>query len=71
MSKEWLNALKIAIVGEDLKAISSLIDTPQIDKLDVLEAASLIKEAIRLYESKQNELNMEFEKLKAVRKYQL
>lgn len=69
--KTWLTELKLCIVNEDIKKLETLLGTmPQTQDLNLLEEAkSLLYEGVKICQTKQDEIEQEMSKLKAVKKY--
>jgi len=69
--QNWLNSFKVALINEDTNLINMLMDSicefTQIE--DMLQAQSLIKESIHLYERKQNIIAQKLNNLKKNRKF--
>lgn len=71
MSKQWINALKLSIIEENIEALGVQINNfpKQFLKEDLEEITALIQEAITLMEKKKFELSQDMERLRQIRTY--
>ena len=69
----WSDDLKIALVSGDLDKFETLVANPpkDLNKDEVAEAMQLIKQAQVLCKEKMDLLNLEFEKIKKARKFNM
>jgi len=67
----WLKAFKIALIQEDEKQLSSLIDTlPQFETpQEMQEASYLIEQAITLFKTIEKNASTEMQKIRKAKKY--
>ena len=67
----WLKAFKIALIQEDEKKLSSLIDTlPQFEThQEMQEALHLIEQAITLFKTIEKNASIEMQKIHKAKKY--
>lgn len=67
----WLKAFKIALIQEDEKKLSSLIDTlPQFETAqDMQEASHLIEQAISFFKEVEKNASSEMQKIRKAKKY--
>lgn len=70
---KWIDEFKIALVNENTNKIEELVNNyPDEMNLEELQCCvALLKTAHQLYIDKQKALNIEFEKIKKVKKYNL
>jgi len=67
----WLEAFKIALIQEDGKKLSSLIDTlPQFESPQAMQEASyLIEQAIEFFKEQEKSASLEMQKIRKAKKY--
>ncbi|MFW5614744.1 MAG: hypothetical protein ACOCM3_08830 [Campylobacter hyointestinalis] len=69
----WIDEFKIALVNEDLDKIDYLTNNyPNEMSLDEMRSTlALINEATKMFKEKQKKLDIEFQKIKKARQYNI
>ncbi|CAM2741522.1 MAG: hypothetical protein ACOCMW_03605 [Campylobacter hyointestinalis] len=69
----WIDEFKIALVNEDLDKIDYLTNNyPNEMSLDEMRSTlALINEAAKMFKEKQKKLDIEFQKIKKARQYNI
>jgi len=67
----WLKAFKIALIQEDEKQLSSLIDElPKFESTEAMQEASyLIEQAIVFFKNREKMASVEMQKIRKAKKY--
>ncbi|ALV24101.1 hypothetical protein CIG2463D_0501 [Campylobacter iguaniorum] len=70
---QWLDEFKTALVSEDLSKIDELTNNyPSSMNLEEMKcAAALIQDATNLFKQKQEKLDIEFQKIKKAKQYNI